>query len=59
MINGVQSDVISMLYVDPAFDNPAVALQNPRHCTMANDGRSCVFAPTSAPCRIRFAPATC
>lgn len=44
VINGVQSDVISMLYVDPAFDNPAVALQNPRHCTMANDGRSCVFA---------------
>jgi len=44
VINGVQSDVISMLYVDPAFDNPAVALQNPRHCTMANDGQSCVFA---------------
>ena len=44
VINGVQSDVISMLYVDPAFDNPAVALQNPRHCTMANNGRSCVFA---------------
>ena len=44
LINGVQSDVISMLYVDPAFDNPAVAAENPRHCTMANNGRTCVFA---------------
>jgi Tfp pilus assembly protein PilW len=44
IINGVQSDVISMLYVDPAFDNPAVAAENPRHCTMANNGRTCVFA---------------